>query len=42
MKNALDYDGRIEILSRSTTNGLPLKARWIEGASATLTSGVRF
>ena len=42
VKNALDYDGRIEILSRSTTNGLPLKARWIEGASATLTSGVRF
>jgi len=42
VKNALDYDGRIEILSRSTTNGLPLKARWIEGASATLTTGVRF
>ncbi|MBM3874694.1 MAG: hypothetical protein FJ382_13375 [Verrucomicrobia bacterium] len=42
VKNALDYDGRVEILSRSTSNGLPLKARWIEGTSATLTSGVRF
>jgi hypothetical protein len=42
VKNAFDYDGRVIILSRSTSTGAPLKAQWLEGTSAALTMGVRF